>query len=44
MSDYTRIGTNKIRGGMVAGFGIGISENGFFMERPIPSGLAELKL
>jgi hypothetical protein len=45
-SDYTRIGTNKIGGGMVAGFGVGIgvSENGFFMGGPIPPGLAELKL
>jgi hypothetical protein len=45
-SDYTRIGTNKITGGMVAGsgVGIGVSENGFFIGGPIPPGLAELKM
>ncbi|WP_226649647.1 hypothetical protein [Microbulbifer variabilis] len=44
--EFTRIGTNKISGGMVSGFGvgIGISENGFFMGGPIPQGLAELKI
>lgn len=44
--DFTRIGTNKISGGMVSGFGVGIgvSENGFFMGGPIPEGLASLKL
>lgn len=42
---YTRIGTNKIGGGMVSGYGVGIgvSENGFFIGGPIPPGLAELK-
>lgn len=42
---YTRIGTNKIDGGMVSGYGVGIgvSENGFFIGGPIPPGLAELK-
>ncbi|RLT89645.1 MULTISPECIES: hypothetical protein [unclassified Ketobacter] len=44
--DFTRIGTNKISGGMVSGFGVGIgvSENGFFMGGPVPEGLASLKL
>lgn len=44
--DFTRIGTNKISGGMVSGFGVGIgvSESGFFMGGPIPEGLASLKL
>ena len=44
--EFTRIGTNKISGGMVSGFGVGVgvSENGFFMGGPIPPGLAELKL
>ncbi|MDZ7803979.1 hypothetical protein [Thiohalophilus sp.] len=44
--EFTRIGTNKIGGGMVSGFGVGIgvSENGFFMGGPIPEGLASLKL
>jgi hypothetical protein len=43
---FTRIGTNKIGGGTVSGFGVGVgvSENGFFMGGPIPPGLAELKL
>jgi hypothetical protein len=43
--DCTRIGTNKIGGGMVSGFGVGIgvSENGFFLGGPMPAGLAELK-
>lgn len=45
-NEYTRIGTNKIGGGMVSGYGVGIgvSENGFFIGGPIPPGLAELKL
>ncbi len=45
-NDFTRIGTNKISGGMVSGFGVGIgvSESGFFMGGPIPEGLASLKL
>jgi hypothetical protein len=45
-AEYTRVGTNKISGGMIAGFGVGIgvSENGFFMGGPIPPGLAELKV
>jgi hypothetical protein len=44
--EYTRIGTNKIGGGMVSGFGVGIgvSESGFFIGGPIPPGLAELKI
>jgi hypothetical protein len=44
--EFTRIGTNKIGGGMVSGFGVGIgvSESGFFMGGPIPPGLAELKI
>jgi len=44
--DFTRIGTNKISGGMVSGFGVGIgvSESGFFMGGPVPEGLASLKL
>ena len=44
--EFTRIGTNKISGGMVSGFGVGVgvTENGFFMGGPIPPGLAELKL
>lgn len=43
---FTRIGTNKIGGGTVSGFGVGVgvSENGFFIGGPIPPGLAELKL
>ena len=41
-----RIGTNTIQGGTVSGFqvGIGISENGFYIGGPVPSGLAELML
>lgn len=44
--DFARIGTNKINGGMVSGFGVGIgvSENGFFIGGPIPEGLASLKV
>ena len=44
--EFTRIGTNKISGGIVSGFGVGIgvSENGFFMGGPIPEGLARLKI
>lgn len=44
--EFVRIGTNKIGGGMVSGFGVGIgvSESGFFMGGPIPEGLAKLKL
>lgn len=44
--EFTRIGTNKISGGMVSGFGVGIgvSESGFFMGGPVPEGLASLKL
>lgn len=44
--DHIRIGTNKVGGGMISGFGVGIgvSENGFFMGGPIPPGLAELRL
>lgn len=45
-TDCTRIGTNRICGGMISGFGVGIgvSESGFFMGGPIPEGLAKLKI
>jgi hypothetical protein len=45
-NNHIKIGTNKISGGMISGFGVGIgvSESGFFMGGPIPPGLAELKL
>lgn len=46
LDEYTRVGTNKIGGGMIAGYGVGIgvSENGFFMGGPVPPGLAKLQL
>lgn len=45
-SEYTRIGTNRVGGGMVSGFGVGmgVSESGFFIGGPIPPGLADLKV
>ncbi len=44
--EHTRIGTNKIGGGMISGFGVGIgvSDDGIFIGGPIPPGLAELKI
>ncbi|MHB8389160.1 MAG: hypothetical protein ACYDBH_06210 [Acidobacteriaceae bacterium] len=39
-----RIGTNRIQNSTVSGYqvGVGISDNGFFIGGPAPSGLAEL--
>lgn len=40
------IGTNRISGSMISGFGVGvgITEQGFFIGGPIPEGLAPLVL
>ena len=44
--EHTRIGTNKIGGEMISGFGValGVSSDGFFIGGPIPPGLTELKI